>query len=61
MLHKLIDTLSGAEVISDDKWLPIYKRRKEMQYIGPLEENTATEAVAEVTEDTTTKRKKSKQ
>jgi hypothetical protein len=59
MLHKLLDTLSGVEIISDEKWLPIYKGRAGVTYIGPVEESAPT-ATEEVTEDTTPKRKKSK-
>lgn len=61
MLHKLIDTASGAEIISDDKWLPVYQRRAGVKYIGPVEESAEAENTdAPASEDTTTKRKKSK-
>lgn len=56
MLHKLKDLESGAEIISDDQWLPIYQKRKTLQYLGEIEE-TAPEAVAD---DTQTKSKKAK-
>jgi hypothetical protein len=58
MLHKLLDTLSGQEIISDEKWLPIYQSRKEIKYIGPHEQKTP-EVTAEA-EVPITKSKKSK-
>jgi hypothetical protein len=61
MLHKLIDTLSGKEILSDDKWLSVYKKRAGVKYIGPVDEapEPVTEPATEVAESTT-KRKKSK-